>query len=193
MKNRMITALLPAIAAVAVLGIAGCERDTTGLDPAPFNTDPVVFSDGFNGIDFQAFLGSKLDALDVVDDEGYQDESSIKINVPAEGDPSGGYAGGAITSNGPRDLSRYNAVTFWARASRTTSLDLAGYGNDNTGTSKYSGSLSDLEVKPYWQRYILVPAKWCPRGDCFSSPMQTRAATVMRSGSMKSSSRTWRT
>ncbi|MDH3215707.1 MAG: hypothetical protein OEN01_05365 [Candidatus Krumholzibacteria bacterium] len=154
MRYRTSDALLLALAA-ALLTIAGCERDTAGLGPAPFNTDPVVFQDEFIGIDFAAFAGSKLDALDIDTEEGYRSDASIKISVPDQGDPSGGYAGGAITSNAPRDLSQYNAVTFWAKASRSALLDGAGYGNDNTGTSKYMGGVSGIPLKTYWQRYIL--------------------------------------
>jgi hypothetical protein len=142
--------------AAALLMIAGCERSTEGLQPAPGDTNPVVFSDEFDGIDFHAFLGTKLDALEVDTNEGYPpSEASIKITVPRAGDPSGGYAGGAITANFARDLSQYNAIAFWAKASMDASLDIAGYGNDNTGNSKYVGVVGNIALTTSWQRYIL--------------------------------------
>jgi len=142
--------------AAALMGIAGCERSTEGLQPDPGDTNPVVFSDEFEGIDYAAFGDSKLDAFDVDTEEGYPAKTgSIKIAVPDRDDPSGGYAGGAITANMARNLSQYNAVTFWAKASRSGTLDLAGFGNDNTGTSKYAASVGDLDLKTYWQRYLL--------------------------------------
>lgn len=150
MRNRMTAVLLPAVVLAAPLGITGCERDTTGLDPAPFSTDPVVFSDVFNGIDYQAFLGSKLDALSVDTDEKYLGDASIKITVP-----DAGYAGGAITANSPRDLSQYNALAFWVKASMNATLDVAGYGNDNTGTSRYVGDVKRIPLTTAWQRHIL--------------------------------------
>jgi hypothetical protein len=155
MKYHTIAALLLVLAA-ALLAVAGCERDTTGLDLAPFDTNPVVFEDVFNGIDFQAFSNTKLDALDVLDDgEQYRGEASIKITVPGVGDPSGAYAGGAITANMARDLSQYNALAFWVKASKNATLDLVGYGNDNTGGSKYVGGVRDIALTTAWQRYII--------------------------------------
>ena len=89
----MITAPLLTVAAAALLGITGCERDTGGLGPAPFNTDPVVYQDQFNGIDFAAFLGTKLDALSIDTGEYYRGDASIKVTVPDPTDPSGTFAG----------------------------------------------------------------------------------------------------
>jgi hypothetical protein len=140
---------------MVLLANAGCERDTTGLDLAPFDTNPVVFSDVFDGIDYQAFLGTKLDALDIDTDEVYRGEASIKITVPSAGDPSGTYAGGAITANVPRDLSQYNALAFWVKASMDATLDVVGYGNDNSGTSKYVGVVTDVPLTTNWRRQIL--------------------------------------
>jgi len=154
MKYTTIVALFLALAA-ALLTVAGCERSTEGLQPAPGDTNPVVFGDEFDGIDYAAFGDSKLDAFDVDTEEGHLGKGSIKITVPDKDDPSGGYAGGAITANFARDLSQYNAVTFWARASKSGTLDLAGYGNDNTGTSKYAASVGDLDLRTFWQRYLL--------------------------------------
>ena len=56
--------LLTATLALAALTVLGCERDTSGLRPVAPDTDPVVFGDAFGkAVDFQAFLGSKLDAV----------------------------------------------------------------------------------------------------------------------------------
>jgi len=150
-----IDALLLTLAA-ALLTVTGCERSTEGLQPAPGDTNPVVFIDEFDGIDFHAFLGTKLDALEVDTNESYPpSEASIKITVPPKGDPSGTYAGGAITANFARDLSQYNALAFWAKASIDASLDIAGYGNDNSGNSEYMGAIADIALTTYWQRYII--------------------------------------
>ncbi len=150
MKNRMSAVLLSTAVLTTPLAITGCERDTTGLELAPFPTDPVVFSDAFDGIDYQAFGGSKLDALSIDTNEKYLGDASIKITVPDVG-----YAGGAITANVPRDLSKYNALSFWAKASMAATLNVAGYGNDNSGSSQYVGSVSNIPLTTTWQRHIL--------------------------------------
>jgi hypothetical protein len=139
---------------------AGCatERDTAGLEPEPPNTDPVVFTDDFSeGTEFQAFLGSYLDALSIDASEKYSGTSSLKITVPL-----GTWAGGAFPTNRARDLSGYDALTFWAKASQPTTLDIAGLGNDNTGTSKYEASWSGIPLTTSWAKYLVpipLPAK----------------------------------
>jgi hypothetical protein len=155
MKYTNLTMTILLSAGVGLLCIAGCERDTSHLPLAPFDTNPVVFRDQFEGIDYQAFLGSKLDAVDIDTAERFRGEASMKITVPAPGDQSGTYAGGAITANISRDLSHYNALAFWAKASMDASLDIAGYGNDNTGLSKYTAGVGNISLTTAWQRYIL--------------------------------------
>jgi hypothetical protein len=151
------------MAALAVVWTVGCERDTTGLKPVPADDDPVVFSDTFGkGVDFQAFMGSKVDAVAIDQVEKYQGSASLKITVPSPGDASGGYAGGAFTTQYARDLSGYNALTFWAKASRAVTLDVAGLGNDNTGTSKFEASRSGILLSTAWSRIVLpipLPAR----------------------------------
>jgi len=154
----LIAALLVAMVA------AGCERDTSGLEPYPLSTDPVVFDDQLGaGVDYQAFLNSKLDAISVVTDEKYNGSASLKVVVPGPGDPSGWFAGGAFTSNQYRNLSGYNAIVFWAKASKDgVLLDIAGLGNDNTGTSKFSAGWGAIAMNTSWQRYVIpipLPAK----------------------------------
>jgi hypothetical protein len=155
MRTRTIAHTVLAAAAGCLLVVVACERDTSGLKPAPFDTNPVVFHDTFDGIDYQAFLGSKVDAVDVDVNDRYGGEASIKVTVPPPGDASGTYAGGAITANTPRDLSQYNAVAFWAKASMSATLDIVGYGNDNTGTSKYEAAVGGLALTTTWQRHVI--------------------------------------
>jgi hypothetical protein len=63
----------------------------------------------------------------------------------------------------PRALSRYNALSFWAKASReTTYVDRVGFGNDNTPTSRYEAAWTDIPLTTEWQRFyvpIPLPAK----------------------------------
>ncbi len=148
---------LAATLALTVLCAAGCERDTSGLQPVPADTDPIVFSDTFGkGVDFQAFLGSKTDAVSIDPVERHLGSASLKVTVPAPGATSGGYAGGAFTARYQRDLSGYNALTFWAKASKALTLDIAGLGNDNTGTSRYEASRSAIALTTNWTK-ITVP------------------------------------
>lgn len=142
-------------ATVAVLLLAGgcsTERDTSGLGPLPRDSDPVVFSDGFSeGLDFQAFLGSYLESLSIDTTEAYSGTASLKFTVPL-----GTYAGGAFPTSLPRDLTGYDALTFWAKASRATSLDIVGLGNDNTDESRFKAAIGPVPLTTEWQK-IVVP------------------------------------
>jgi hypothetical protein len=145
-----------ALVAVALLLPSAC-RDSNPLGPAPLPTGPMIFTDAFaSGVDFQAFSGSKLDALSLDTDIKFRGTASLRIRVPAPGDPSGGYAGGAIVANVPRDLSAYNAVTFYARASQAVTLDVAGLGNDNTGTSLYTAQRDGIALTTAWAKYTIA-------------------------------------
>ena len=142
-----------ALAVAALFAATGCstERDTSGLEPEPANTDPVVFLDGFTGgLDFQAFLGSHLTALSIDTTERYAGDASLKFTVP-----HGQWAGGAFPTSRARDLSGYDALTFWAKASQPITLDVVGLGNDNSGLSKYEASWSDVPLTTLWTKYAV--------------------------------------
>ena len=144
-------AALPALALAAA-----CERDLTELDPAAFPPEPAVFYDDFApGLHYGAFGGSKVDALDIERDVVYRGTAALKFTVPAPNDPTGGYAGGAFFSTVPRDLSGFDALTFWARASTAATLDRVGLGDDNTGTSRFPATLDNVSLSTRWTKYAI--------------------------------------
>jgi hypothetical protein len=164
---------IPLVAALtgAALAAVTCSRDTGGLPPAPPNNDPIVFDDNYGSYaTFQAFLGSKVDAVVIDTGEKYRGTASLEITVPPPGDPSGGYAGGAFTTSFSRDLSGYDAVTFWAKSSMAATLDVAGLGNDNTGTSKYEAKRQAIQLTTNWAKYVVpipLPQKLTSEGGLF--------------------------
>lgn len=149
-----------ATAGLTFLAIAGCGRDTGTLAPAPPNNEPIVFDDNYGpNATFQAFGGSKLDAVAIEMTEVYQGTAALKVTVPGPGDPMAGYAGGAFTTNLARDLTGYNALTFWARASVQLSanptIDVVGLGNNNTGNSKYEAKWEDAPLTTTWTKFVM--------------------------------------
>ena len=169
MQLRIPHRVLATAAALTVLG--GCDRDVDVLEPAPFPSDAVVFDDGFaSGVNFQAFQGSKLDAVQIDPSDTYQGSASLRITVPTPTDPTGSFAGGAFTSNTPRDLSEYNALTFWAKAATPATLNVAGIGNDNTGTSLYQAETGGFALTTGWQKFVVplpLPEKLDREGGLF--------------------------
>ena len=138
--------------ATCVAAATGCSRNTP-TEPWPPNTDPIVFTDGFGAnVGWQAFGNSKLDALSIDTVEKYSGTSSLKFTVPA----AGPYAGGAFVTSRARSLAPYNALSFRVKASRAVSLETAGLGNDNTGTSKYEAKRTSIPMTTAWTQ-VLVP------------------------------------
>ena len=153
----------PALMLLA-LAAGGCSHRTP-TDPWPAITDPVVFTDAFgSGVGFQAFSGSKLDALSIDTVEHHSGTASMKFTVPGPGDPSGGYAGGAFVAGQNRNLTGYNALSFWVKASRAVQLETAGFGNDNTGTSRFEAKRSAIPMTTSWT-HVVIPI---PRAECLA-------------------------
>ncbi|MBD3258026.1 family 16 glycosylhydrolase, partial [candidate division GN15 bacterium] len=126
------------------------------LCPVSVAEDVFVFKEDFgSNVTYQAFGGSVFDALEIDASTAYAGSRSLRITVPDPDDPSGSYAGGAFTEGGGLDLSQYNALTFWARASKEATLDVAGIGNDNTGTSAYTADVNSLALSTSWQQYTI--------------------------------------
>ncbi len=141
---------------VILLGAGACERDISVLDPAPFPPEAVVFDDGFGpAVQFSAFGGSKVDALDIEHDDVYRGTAALKFTIPAPTDPSGGYAGGVFYSTVPRDLTGFDALTFWAKSSTAATINTIGTGNDNTGHSRYPATIEGIPFSTRWTKYAL--------------------------------------
>jgi len=139
---------------IVALPLSQCERVVDGLEPPPFPSNPEVFIDGFSGgLNYAAFGGSVPTAFQVDKEVSYGgSKASMRFEVPDVNDSRGTYAGGAYFTSTPRDLSAYNVLTFWAKASEATTLDVVGLGID-MAESKYQASISDLEVNTNWKKY----------------------------------------
>ncbi len=144
------------LAAAASIVLGACSRDTSTLEPAAFPTDGAVFGESFAaGVGFQAFGGSKTDALSIDATTSHSGTTSLKVIVPAAGDASGGYAGGAFVASVPRDLSSYNALSFWVKASRSATMNAIGLGNDNTGKSKFTAERAAVPLTTGWTKVVM--------------------------------------
>ena len=150
------TILLSVFLGILLTGLAGCERDTAELPAASYPVIPEVFIDGFSkGLNYAAFGSSVPTAFDVDEEVFYNTTgASMRFEVPDSGDPLGAYAGGCFYTNVGRDLSGFNVLTFWAKASKSASLDVVGFGND-LGESRYQVTLSGLTVNTSWKKYYI--------------------------------------
>ncbi len=156
MKNKKYNySVITLLTAIILVWSISCKRDFDELDLAKFPNTPEVFIDGFSqGLNYAAFGGSKVTAFDVDQDVKFSGSASMKIEVPDAGDPEGAYAGGVYFTTEGRDLSEYDALTFWAKASKSATIDLIGFGND-LGESKYLVSQQSVAVNSNWKKYII--------------------------------------
>jgi len=157
MKNRNSYFTIAALAAMFLITVS-CERKLDGLPLATYPTTPEVFIDGFSsGLYYAAYGTSKVTAFNVDNNVKYKGSSSMRFDVPDNGDPNGSYVGGVFGTNPGRDLSGYNVLTFWAKASQPAMLNEVGFGND-MGESKYKVALYNVNLNSNWmQYYVLIP------------------------------------
>ena len=142
-----------------LLLFSSCERDLNELSEATYTTNPDVFRDTFSaGLNYAAFLGSKLDAFQVDTEVTYNNSAaSMRIEVPNANNPQGGYAGGAYFTSTPRDLSQYNVLSCWIKASQPATIDVLGFGID-LAENKYNVNLNNVVVNSNWRKvYIPIP------------------------------------
>jgi len=139
----------------SALLFTSCERDPSVLEPANYPDVPEVFIDGFSaGLNYAAFGGSKVTAFDVDNNVKYSGTSSMRIEVPDFEDPQGAYAGGTYFTSVGRNLTGYDALTFWAKASQPATIDIVGIGND-LGLSRNLATITGLAVNSNWKKYII--------------------------------------
>ncbi len=143
----------------------------SGCLDSPRADEPVVFRDNYVDDGFQPFdpaSGADPNAVtvDPVVKRLRTDESpaspgnaTLRITVPTVGR----YAGGAVVATLPRNLSGYNALTFWAKADDAAAqFDVLGLANDNTPNPRYLASISNLAIGGDWAKYLMpipLPAK----------------------------------
>ena len=160
MKNRKINCLGSSLVLVLMVFITtSCERELSDeAKDATLAKTAQVFTDDFAGMgeDFVKFYaGSNFQSFSVDRTQGYESSASIRINVPNASNRNGNYAGGIFVIDGAgRDLTGYNAITFWIKASRGVSIDQLGFGED-FGENKYMASLVNVNVETGWSKVII--------------------------------------
>ncbi|MCC6619870.1 MAG: Ig-like domain-containing protein [Deltaproteobacteria bacterium] len=120
--------------------------DADGVTPP---TERVVFGDDYGAdVSFKPF-GGATNALSIDTAEKYAGAASLKIVVPASG-----YTGGALAVDVAEDLSGWDAITFWARASTAAALNVVGIGNDATATT-LQVEWNALPLTTSWQKFTV--------------------------------------
>lgn len=139
----------------------GCERDISDdAVPATFPTVGDIYTDNPVGLTEEFFVsfdpaeGANVNGFGTDNSEAFEGNSSIKIVVPVPNDPDGGFIGGIFEDAGEgRNLTQYDALTFWAKGS-TTGIIEAGFGTDFL-EDKYAVSFPNVQLTTDWKKYIV--------------------------------------
>ena len=142
-----------------------CERDISDdAVPASFPGTSEVFLDGFaGGMQFQAF--GDIFNFQVDNDVTYKGIASMRFSVPADGE-TGTFAGGNFFTGaqnadgssfyaGARDLSGFDALTFWAKSSMPAEINEVGFGLNPDQGDKFRVSLKNVKVNTNWKKYYI--------------------------------------
>jgi len=169
MKKFKYTSKINSIAAALLVALMfGCERELSDdISLAKYPNTPEVFTDFPVSLTDQFFIsydpadGANVNGFDV-DNNAYKGSSAIRIDVPGSEDPEGGFIGGIFKDRFlGRDLTEYDALTFWAKGTTTASIGLFGFGTDFEG-DKFNVGLEEINLTTTWKQYIIPfpdPAK----------------------------------
>ncbi|MDA0889493.1 MAG: glycosyl hydrolase family 16 [Bacteroidetes bacterium] len=142
--------------------IVSCEREfsdeialATYPDiPEVFTDVPVSLTDQFF-VSFDPAGGANVNGFGTDTKEAYLGTTSIRIDVPASNDPQGFYIGGIFVDRGNgRNLTNYDALTFWAKGSVTAEIGLFGFGTDFEGDAHAVG-LNNVMLSTDWRKYTI--------------------------------------
>jgi hypothetical protein len=109
-----------------------------------------IFDDNYGADIVYAPFGGSTGAPVVDATEHHSGSASLRIDVPGTG-----YVGGTFTVPTAVDLSHYDAITFYAKASAAAVLDKAGLGIDND-QNLYTAEYAPIALTTDWQQ-IIVP------------------------------------
>jgi hypothetical protein len=150
-RSRFLQVTVAVLTALA----AGCVQS-----PSPTNSEVFVgrYADNTSFQPFKNTSGANVAADATVcypDTTLYCPDggASVRVTVPGAGDPANAFAGGTFVSGVPRNLTGYDAVTFWAKSTRPAPIVL-GLGNDNSGNSLYPAEWNTT-LGTTWTQYVL--------------------------------------
>ena len=117
----------------------------------------VVFDDNFgSGISSNQFGSTYANFWSVTTAESKTGTSSLQVAVGGSGAL---YSGGRLDAASNQNLTSFNAVSFWIKASRAATLNSVGFGNSSSGGSVFSTSLSNLPITTTWTKITIpIPA-----------------------------------
>ncbi|AFU69878.1 secreted carbohydrate-binding protein, putative [Psychroflexus torquis ATCC 700755] len=160
--NKLKYLQLIGLVLLSMVVTTSCEREVSDdAILATFPTTADVFTDNPVGLTDEFFIsfdpveGANTEAFGTDNNEAYLGSSSIRIDVPSPDDPNGNFVGGIFRDRGEgRNLTGYDALTFWAKGSATGILSQVGFGTDFL-EDKYPASRTAIQLTTDWKKYTI--------------------------------------
>ena len=138
-----------------VTATVGTTSATTSVTVATVTADPskVFFAGSYAAnVTFAKFSSATSIAMTVDSSVTLNGHGSLRVTFPGAN-----YTGGAFVSSSPPDLRAYNAVTFYAKASATLTLEKVGLGNNAGATTNpgHEAELLGIPLTTAWQKFTL--------------------------------------
>ena len=163
MKNNLYIILRSIL--ILGLGIAifsSCDREfSDDVEFETFSTNGDIFTDAPVGLTDQFFdsfdpnSGANAEGFGTDDNVAFQGQSSIRIDVPAPDDPDGGFIGGIFLDRGTgRNLTGFDALTFYVKGSTTATIGEVGFGTD-FGENKFAVIAQNIRLSTDWKKVII--------------------------------------
>ena len=157
MKNKNYISLRSILfLCLGIVVFSSCERDFS--DEVEFATFPAngdVFIDAFSaGLDYFPFVdaGADPEAFSVETNDVFDGDAAMRFDVPAFGN---GFVGAAFNTTVTRDLSGFDALTFYAKASQAASINAIGFGISAETNNKFQVTVNNLGVSTRWEKYVI--------------------------------------
>ena len=156
----LVTGVAVGSATITATHTASSKTATSAVTvSAATTTGGLVFFDGYDpGVTFVDF-GGATNAVSIDTVEKNNGRNSLKFVVTGS---VASYSGGAFVASLPRNLSAFNALTFWAKASTAHTLPVTGIGNDAATPQNFSAESLNIPLTGTWTKYIIpipVPSK----------------------------------
>ncbi|MEM0932125.1 MAG: glycosyl hydrolase family 16 [Bacteroidota bacterium] len=161
-KNINIRFILLLSLGIAI--ISGCERDFSDeVQFATFNNNGDIFTDAPVGLTDEFFDSfdpagpnpANPEGFGTDDNVAFMGTSSIRIDVPAPDDPDGAFIGGIFLDRGDgRNLTGFDALTFFARGSTTATIGEVGFGTDFE-ENKFAVIAQNIRLSTDWRKIII--------------------------------------
>jgi hypothetical protein len=156
-KSNFLTSFLMLFTIVSI--VSSCEREISDdATVATFPKTAEIFTEDFVGMGSNFYFpygGSKATAWSVDRKEGYNSNVSMRFDVPNANDSEGNYAGAIFRVDGAgRNLTDYDALTFYIKASQGVTIAELGFGED-FDQNKYMATITNVSIGTNWTKVII--------------------------------------